>query len=174
MIVRPAVPADAAAICEITNGIIRDSLITFTTVERTAAQVASDIMDRGQAFLVAEVNAKVAGFATFAPFRAGPGYGFTREHTIQLATGMRGRGIGRALMAQLERQAIAEKVHVLVAGISGANPGACAFHAALGFIETGRMPQVGFKAGQWLDLILMQKNLSGGRDAAPDTGVWPG
>ena len=63
-------------------------------------------------------------------------------------------------MAALEDAARAEGVHVLIAGISSANPGAIVFHTALGFAEVGRMPEVGRKQGQWLDLVLMQKILS--------------
>lgn len=157
MKIRPAHHKDAQDIAQISNALIRDTLITFTTCERSAAQVAVDIIERGCRFLVAEVNGKVVGFATYAPFRAGPGYAHTMEHSIQLTDESHGKGIGRALMEQLENVARDDGVHVLVAAVSAANPGGVAFHKAIGFEPSGRMPQVGFKAGQRLDLVLMQK-----------------
>ncbi|WP_170758670.1 GNAT family N-acetyltransferase [Ruegeria lacuscaerulensis] len=160
MITRQAQVADAAAIAAITNAIIRETLVTFTTDERSAEDIAVDIKNRCPAYLVAEVDGQVVGFATYGPFRSGPGYARCREHTIQLAPEARGRGAGRSLMWALEAVAQAEGVHVLVAGISSANLDAIAFHASLGFSEVGRMPEVGFKWGKWLDLVLMQKILA--------------
>ncbi|WP_209504579.1 MULTISPECIES: GNAT family N-acetyltransferase [unclassified Ruegeria] len=159
MNIRPATVSDAPAIARITNAIIRDTLVTFTTDERSAAQIAEDIKARVPGYLVAEHDSHVIGFATYGPFRTGPGYAQTCEHTIQLLPDARGRGVGRALMSALQDIAQAQGVHVLVAGISSANPGAEAFHAALGYSKVGLMPEVGFKFGQRLDLVLMQKIL---------------
>jgi len=169
MTIRPADPADAAAIASITNAVIRDSLITFTTDLRTREGIASDIAARRGCYLVAELDGQVVGFATYAPFRSGPGYAHTREHSIQLAPEARGMGLGRALMTVLENAALADGVHVLVAGISSANPQAIPFHAALGFAEVGRMPEVGHKWDRWLDLVLMQKILVPQSSVAPDS-----
>lgn len=158
-------------ICALWNPIIRDTLVTFTTEAKTEAAVAADIAARGRAWWVGEIQGRVQGVATFGAFRSGPGYAATAEHSIQLAPAARGQGLGRALMAVLLEAARAQGLHVMVAGISGANPGAVAFHAALGFAEVGRLPQVGRKAGQWLDLILMQKILSDEVVAGPDSGA---
>ena len=160
MTIRQARPEDAAAIAEITNAIIRDTLITFTSDLKQPEAIASTIEARGPRYLVAELEGKVVGFATYGPFRSGSGYVHTQEHTVQLAPQARGRGLGRARMQRLEQVAREHGVHVLVAGISDANPQGIAFHAALGFVEVGRMPEVGHKQGQWLDLVLMQKIIS--------------
>lgn len=169
MKVRPARARDAEAICAIVNPIIRDTTITFTTEERTTEAVAAEIASRLPAFLVAEIDGRVIGFASYGPFRGGPGYAATREHSIHLAPGLRGRGAGRALMEALETVAREAGVHVLVAGISATNPAAIAFHARLDFVEVARMPEVGRKAGQWLDLVLMQKALRA--IGAPDSAL---
>lgn len=168
MRIRQARGADANEIAAITNAIIRDTHVTFTTDERSVDSIASDIEARGPAYLVAESNGQVLGFATYSQFRYGPGYAQCSEHTIQLAPEARGQGAGRALMTALEATARAQGMHVLVAGISSANPDAVSFHAALGFSEVGRMPEVGFKWGKRLDLVLMQKILAQDGLVAPD------
>lgn len=165
--IRKARAADAEVICAIHNRIIEETLITFTTELRTVAAVKDEIALKSAAFLVAEVAGEVVGFASFGPFRSGPGYRATREHSILLDQRVRGKGLGRSLMQVLEDEAQRQGVHVLVAGISSANETAQAFHESLGFEEVGRMPEVGRKWDQWLDLILMQKRLASG--IAPDS-----
>lgn len=169
VIFRQADETDAAQICAIANPIIRDTLVTFTSEVRNEAGIAQEIAERGPAFLVAEQQNRVVGFATFFPFRQGPGYARTREHSVQLAPRIRGRGVGGEIMTRLEAVAVSRSVHVLVAGISSANPKAVVFHERLGFSKIGQMSQVGYKQGRWLDLILMQKTLTQGPDGAPDT-----
>jgi len=169
MKLRAARGDDAGAIAALTNTIIRDTLITFTTVERTTDSIVADVAARGARFLVAEDAGAVTGFATYGPFRGGPGYAYCCELTIQLRPEARGQGVGRALLQALEDVARADGMHVMVAGISSANPEAIAFHQAVGFRQVGRMPEVGFKMGQWLDLILMQKVLSQVASPPPDT-----
>ncbi len=158
MILRDATSADAGAIAAIWNSEIRDGVSTFNTVEKDLgalkAAIASDAV-----YVVAEEGTEVVGFATFGPFRGGPGYAHTMEHTIYLDEVARGKGVGRALMAALEVAAKGRGVHVLVAGVGGENSAGIAFHKAMGFVEVGRMPEVGRKFDRWMDLVLLQKLL---------------
>ena len=141
------------------NTMIRDSYWTFTTSEKSMQDVAVMIGARQGAAFVAEQNGRFAGFVTFGQFRAGPGYSATVEHSIMVAENVQGTGVGRSLLLHAEDAARALGHHVMVAGISGANPRALAFHDRLGYAEVGRMPQVGRKWDEWLDLVLMQKIL---------------
>ncbi|WP_417742698.1 GNAT family N-acetyltransferase [Salipiger sp.] len=157
MILRAARAGDAAPLAALWNPWIETTAITFTTTLKTPEGLAADIAARGDAFLVAEAEGALLGFATFFPFRSGPGYAHTKEHTVILAPEARGRGVGRALMTALEDVARSQRVHSLFAGVSAENPAGVAFHAAIGFTEVARLPQVGYKFGRWMDLVLMQK-----------------
>ncbi|SEM87938.1 phosphinothricin acetyltransferase [Roseovarius tolerans] len=159
MIIRRAETGDIPAILDIWNPLIRDTSVTFTTVEKTAQGLADDLAARGDAFFVAETARQILGFATYGGFRGGPGYAHTAEHSVILAGDARGRGVGRALMARLEDHAQAKGIHVLIAGVSGENEGAIAFHRAIGFTQGARLPEVGRKFDRWMDLVLLHKRL---------------
>lgn len=159
MLIRPAAPEDAAQIAAIWNAVIATSAATFTTDPKTEEALIADMAHRGAAFLAAVSEGAVLGFSTYWQFRGGPGYAWTVEHSIHLAPEARGQGVGRALMAALEDQARAEGMHSIIAGVSGENPEGRAFHARLGYVEQAILPEVGFKFGRWMDLVLMQKIL---------------
>ncbi len=160
MIIRPAVAADAQAIADLWNPVIRDTTITFNPIEKSAADVAALIAERDTAhgFLLAQ-DEDLLGFATYGQFRGGAGYRHTAEHTIILAPHTRGRGVGRALMDALFAHAKARDIHSLFAGCSAENMGAVKFHETMGFARVAHLPQVGRKFDRWIDLILLQKML---------------
>lgn len=162
MTIRPADAADAPAIAAIWNVQIRDTATTFTSIEKTPEGLGAEIAARraeGKAFLVAETAGVLLGFATYFQFRGGPGYAHTMEHTVILSEQARGRGTGRALMAAVEDHARAVGVHSMIAGVSGENPAGVAFHLRLGYTQIAVLPQVGYKFGRWMDLVVLQKLL---------------
>ena len=161
MQVRPAVPDDIPALLALWNPVIRDTTVTFSSEEKTVETLGSMIAERraaGWDFFVAEVGGLI-GFATYSQFRGGNGYVHAMEHTIILAPGAWGKGIGRALMARVEDHARQGGAHLLVAGVSGENAVGIAFHDRIGFATVGRIPEAGRKFGRWLDLVLMTKFL---------------
>ncbi len=163
MIIRRAEAGDAEALAGIHRYYVRETLVTFTTEEKPLKHWQEGLRNGPPVFLAVAAG-KVLGYGTYGAFRAGPGYARTAEHSVYLAPGETGRGAGRRLLAAVEAAAAAAGIEVMVAGISGANPEAVAFHARLGYRETGRLVKVGQKAGRRLDLVLMQKNLPQGGD----------
>jgi len=157
--VRPARQSDAALIASIWNDIIRDTLATFTTAEKDAGALAELIEAEPHRWWVAEHAGQAVGFACFFQFRGGPGYAHSMEYTIHLGAAARGLGLGRALLGAVEAAARAEGAHSLYGGVSGANPEGQAFHERVGFERLAILPEVGRKAGQWLDLHLYHKFL---------------
>lgn len=161
--IRDATPADAPAIAAIWNPVIRDTAITFNTAEKSLTDLVTMITDRhaaGHGFLVTEAADRIAGFATYAQFRSGPGYARTMEHTILLSPDAHGKGLGRALLTALEDHARTRGITSLIAGVSAENPAGCAFHARMGYTEVAILQRVGFKFGRAMDLVLMQKFLT--------------
>ena len=65
-------------------------------------------------------------------------------------------GRGKALMLALIDRARGDGIHVMVGVLDADNDASVAFHRKLGFVEVGRMPQVGRKFDRWLDALLMQ------------------
>lgn len=159
MQIRQATEADAAAIAMIWNHYIRDTIVTFNSREKTVAELAAAIADPETPFFVAEQDGGISGFATYGDFRKGIGYAYTKEHTVMLAPATTGRGMGRALLAELERHAARNRINSLFAGVSAENADGVAFHAACGYDKVARLPRVGWKFGRWHDLVLMQKFL---------------
>jgi len=156
-VIRAGRPEDAEAIAAIWNQVIRETTQTFNTLEKDAAALADQI--GAQPWFVADEGGGVLGFVTWTQFRSGTGYAHTVEHSVHVATSGRGRGVGRALMAAAEARARATGLHSMIAEVAGENAGGVAFHAALGYREVARLPEVGWKFGRWHDLVLMQKML---------------
>jgi phosphinothricin acetyltransferase len=69
---------------------------------------------------------------------------------------MQGRGVGKALLAELLRLATAHGFHAVMARIVGGHEASIALHRAVGFAIVGTEREVGRKFGRWLDVLVMQ------------------
>ncbi len=152
----------AEAIKAIWNPIIRDTLKTFDGKEKSTQDIKDLILDRdkmGFGNLVAIRSGEVVGFTTYNQFRPGTGYHKTMEHTVIVDPKARGQGVGKSLISALEDYATGRGVIFFMAGVSEENAAAISFHESLGFRIISVLPEVGFKFGKFLNLVLMQKKL---------------
>jgi len=162
--VRDATRQDLAEILAIYNEVIRNSTAVYSEVEFTPARGETWFdakRDQGFPFIVACDTAGVAGFGTFGDFRPWPCYRYSVEHSVHVRADRRGRGFGRALLLDLIERAKAMQKHVMVAGIDAENAVSIGLHESLGFNRVGRLHEVGFKFGRWLDLVFLERVLGG-------------
>jgi phosphinothricin acetyltransferase len=145
------------------GGYVRDSLATFELVAPSAddwrAKLAA--LDQvGLPFLVQVEGEELVGYALVTPWRPRPGYRFTVEDSIYIAPRRTGQGHGRRLMMELisaTRTWGAKQVLAVIA--DSGEPASPALHLGAGFVEVGRLRQVGFKQGRWVDTLLLQLSL---------------
>ncbi|TWD88803.1 phosphinothricin acetyltransferase [Variovorax beijingensis] len=129
------------------------------SVEEMQARRAG-VLARGLPYLVAVKDGEVAGYAYASPYRSRSAYRYTVEDSIYVAEGMQGHGIGRALLQELIRRCTGSGFAQMVAVIgNSANAGSQRVHLGLGFETVGVLRNVGFKFGQWVDTVLMQRAL---------------
>ena len=155
---RDATVDDLSGIMEIYN----DAVVNTTAIWN---EVLVDLENRKEWFaarkargfpvIVAILDGKVAGYASYGDWRAFDGYRHTVENSVYVRADRRGCGIGRDLLAELIVRARAVGKHAMVAAIEAGNAGSIRLHERLGFETTGTLPQVGVKFGTWLDLTFM-------------------
>jgi len=161
--VRPASPADLGQVGEIFAWYAVHSVATFEESARTPAywsQHADELARLGLPFLVAEADGAVAGYAYAGPWRPKPAYRSTAEDSVFVAPGRTGFGIGRRLLTELVAACAEAGVRQVIAVIADSGDEASvALHLACGFRQAGRLTEVGFKHGRWIDTVLMQRTL---------------
>jgi L-amino acid N-acyltransferase YncA len=160
---RLARSADAAAIRDIYNAEVTGSTVTFDLVPRTLEEQREWLEARSGALavVVAEDDAgEVVGFASISPYRDRPAYSTTVEDSVYIRGDQRGKGLGRALLAEIVDVADKQGFHTVMARIVGHHTASIELHRSLGFDVIGVEREVGRKFGKWLDVVLMQKMLS--------------
>ncbi|QXC62965.1 GNAT family N-acetyltransferase [Aquihabitans sp. G128] len=169
--VRDATADDVAAITDIYNQVVATSDAIWrdepVTVADRQAWFAAQQATGMPALVAVDAGGAVVGFASFVQFRTIPGYFPSVEHTIHVADGHRGQGVGGRLLDALVERAVAMGKAVMIAGADGGNLGSIRFHERAGFREVARLPGVGRKHGRPVDLVLLQRDLPAPPDA-PD------
>jgi len=162
MTVRPATEADATAISAVYDHHVLHSVATFDVVPPTAADrllwLAQHTGGRHQA-LVAEVDGAVVGFASSSSFRPRAAYDTTVESSVYLAPDAVGRGLGRALYAELFTRLAEEDVHRVLAVVAQPNPASEALHRSFGFQHVGTFSETGRKFGRYVDIAWFERAL---------------
>lgn len=159
MHIRDATPADLPAMLAIYNDAILTSTSSWDYEPWSPVQHAdwyAHKAENGFPLLVAVEGDQLLGYATYGEFRPKIGYAATCEHSVYVHDAARGRGVGSGLMQELIDRARRSGVHSMIGAIAADNEASLALHTRLGFVEVGRLPEVGRKFDRWLDLVFVQ------------------
>jgi phosphinothricin acetyltransferase len=126
------------------------------------------VTGHGYPYVVAVADHRVVGYAYASAYRPRPGYRYTVEDSVYIAPDARGRGVARTLLRYLINACSARGYRQMVAVIGGTEQAASiGLHRAEGFVEVGRLPDIGRKFDRWLASVLMQRALGDGSTTAP-------
>lgn len=156
--IRRAVFGDAAAIARVYNHYVRTSAATFDTEDKTAEDRASWIEGRSaeHPVLVAEQDGEVIAWGALSPWGERPAY----RHSVEISTYVDAeatrQGVGPALGHALIDEARRIGHHAVLGRIVADNEPSLKMSERLGFSEVGRLREVGYKFGRWLDLVVCE------------------
>ena len=176
LLIRPSLPADLPAVTAIYAHHVTHGKGSFELEAPDLEEMSrrrTDVLAKGLPHLVASRGAEVLGFAYASAFRPRPAFRFMAEDSVYIHPDHVGQGLGRALLAELMRHCEALGIRQMLAVIGdSANAGSIGLHRSLGFEHTGILKASGWKHGQWLDTVFMQKALGAG-DSSPASELTP-
>ncbi|HEU5064049.1 MAG TPA: GNAT family N-acetyltransferase [Solirubrobacterales bacterium] len=168
--IRDADPArDAAACAAIYAPHVEGSPVSFEERAPDAAEMAARIEQSraGHAWLVAEREGEVAGYACATAFQERPAYRWSASVSVYVGASARGRGIGRALYGALFERLRERGFRMACAGITLPNEASVGLHESLGFERVGVNPEIGWKDGAWRDVGWYQLELAPAGEGPP-------
>lgn len=156
---RPATHADAAAIAEIYNHYILETIVTFEEDAIDAREIEARMTEVMAKFpwLVAEVDGAVLGYAYASTWKSRCAYRNSVETTVYLHPGAVGKGLGMPLYTALLDQLQAQGLHAAIGGIALPNAASVKLHEKCGFQKVGEFVEVGFKFGRWINVGYWQR-----------------
>jgi phosphinothricin acetyltransferase len=157
-LIRPAMLADLPVINEIYNHCVLHSTCTYQVEPETMEGRGKWFVAHGHKHpvIVLEDGGAVVAWGSLSRYHARAAYSATVENSVYVHHDFHRRGFGRALLAELIRLARLAGHHTIIAAIDAEQAASVALHREFGFVEAGRLAQLGWKFNRWLDVIYMQ------------------
>ena len=164
--VRAAMPQDAEQLLEIYTPFVisEDCSVSNVSFELTAPSLAEfrqrivDISSK-YPYLVGEKDGQILGYVYCHTYRERLAYQWSVEVTIYLAPAGQGKGLGRLLYETMEKLLCLQGVTMAYSCITVGNDHSIKMHEAVGYRLIGTFTNSGYKNGQWLDTVWLEKQL---------------
>ena len=162
--IRDVVPEDAERIQEIYSPYVSDTVISFEITVPGKSEMKKRIqksLANAFPYIVAEnETGTVVGYAYADKFGEREAYRYSFIVSIYLDMEVQSRGIGQKLYDELEKRMKKTGIVQVLSAITGKNKKSLKFHEKNGFTKIGHFPNVGYKMGEWHDIIWMNKTIS--------------
>jgi L-amino acid N-acyltransferase YncA len=158
-LIRSATPDDLSAIRAIYNQGIEDRIATLDQDPKSEADIENWYAAHGNryAVLVAIDDGAVCGWAALNRYSPRSAYDGVADLSIYVRRELRGRGIGGALLGELESAARANGFHKLVLFTFDFNALGRRLYRRSGFRDVGTFRRQGRLDGRFVDVVAMEK-----------------
>ncbi len=157
--IRRATVHDLAAITDIYNEAILNTVATFDTETKTIKEQKKwfNSHDSDHPILVAEQDRVIVGWASLSKWSDRCAYSGTAEVSLYVKYDYRGKSIGKTLLKALIQTGENADIHTVIARITEGNEASIRLFKQEGFENVGAMKEVGRKFGRLLDVFILQK-----------------
>lgn len=159
---RAAELRDVQRITGIYNQGIEDRVATFETRLRDETEMETWLKERESRYKVVVIqdeNGIVQGWASINVFHSRCCYDGIGDLSLYIERNLRGKGLGRRLLAYLIETAEEEGFHKLVLSAFDFNEAAKNLYLSVGFRIVGTYEKQGLLDGKYVDVIIMEKLL---------------
>lgn len=170
MKIRLTEKSDAEQIAEIYAHYALHSVFTFDTKAPSVRDIENKISECQITHLHISAldGPELLGYAYAQPYRSRNAYDWACETSIYVKPDNHRHGIGSILYSKLISCLSSMNYRILLAGITIPNPTSDAFHARHGFRPDFRMKNIGYKLGEWYDVMWWRRDLEVGSERPSD------
>ena len=157
--IRSARANDGAALAELYNYYVLNTITTFETEPVLASDMAERVLQvyaQDLPWLVGESAGALVGYSCAVRWKSRSAYRHACESTIYLGQGHEGRGWGSVLYASLLAELREREMHTVMGGIAQPNQASVALHEKLGFSKVAHFSEVGHKFQRRIDVAYWQ------------------
>jgi L-amino acid N-acyltransferase YncA len=160
--IRLATREDGRALAAIYAPAVVERATSFEVEAPDAAEMARRVerLSVRTPWLVCEHRRKVVGYAYAGPHRDRPAYQWSVEVSAYVHDDVHRAGVARALYTSLFAALALQGFANAYAGITLPNAASVGFHLAMGFAPAGTFHRVGYKFGEWHDVMWLERALT--------------
>jgi len=163
--IRTAEQSDLSALTDIYNHYVANSNATFDvdtfTVEQRQSWFSQFNNSRHQCWVAIDKTNPTGpciAYICSSPFKVKKAYELSVESSIYIHQDYGNMGLGTLLYQKLFSELSKTDIHRCYAGIAIPNPASISLHEKFGFNKAGHYREVGWKFGQYWDVVWMEND----------------